>query len=293
MTEPTIDELIAFIERRIQAGTDAEFYRGIRANLERLRDYDKRIDAQSVPEETELMKKLLNQTLLKPVRDHIDYLQSALKLAQEELAALPDWKRRRSEEWKKIGEALNGKISDIDSLKIRLRELDKKGYQPSTGAIGHDSADCLDTLEQRAEKAESALKLAQEERDRHMGAVQAYIEDAEAMKQRAERAEAALKLAQEELEKANNEFGSQTAAWPDLWKRIAEIKQYSGEQWRRAEKAEALAEQFRKDAERYRWLRDSGNFVPSMCGNGWGLGMSSHAATADQLDAAIDSARAE
>jgi len=62
---------------------------------------------------------------------------------------------------------------------------------------------------------------------------------------------------------------------------------------KRAEKAEALAEQNRKDAERYRWLRDSGNFVPSMCGNGWGLGMSSHAATADQLDAAIDSARAE
>ena len=41
----------------------------------------------------------------------------------------------------------------------------------------------IDTLQ-------SALKLAQEERDRHMGAVNAYIEDAETMNERAEKAEA-------------------------------------------------------------------------------------------------------
>lgn len=124
---------------------------------------------------------------------------------------------------------------------IRLRNA-LKGFK-SDGAFAGDKdiVDYIDSLQ-------SALQLAKEERDRHMGAVKAYIEDAEAMKQRAERAEAALKLAQEELEKANNEFGSQTAAWPDLWKRIAEIKQYSGEQWRRAEKAESTVKECQKIA---------------------------------------------
>ena len=116
--------------------------------------------------------------------------------------------------------------------------------------------------------------------------------------------QSALKLAQEELASirdalAGQDYASLPSDFPTV--RMAhtiradhdKFMQQVRDTCKRAEKAEALAEQFRKDAERYRWLRDSGNFVPSMCGNGWGLGMSSHAATADQLDAAIDSARAE
>ena len=48
-----------------------------------------------------------------------------------------------------------------------------------------------------------------------------------------------------------------------------------------------------EDAERYRWLRATGNFVPSAFGNGWGFGQRLHSATAQDLDAAIDAARKE
>jgi len=161
----SIDEQIAFIDRRIHAGTDAEFYRGIRATLTSIRD------AQPVSVEPDVCE-------FSPSFD-------------------PD-------------------------------------YSGPTEWVPKYQFDSM----------QSALKLAQEERDN-------------------------------EKEVRN------------CISRAHEAEQ------KRAENAESLAEQNRKDAERYRWLRDSGNFVPSMCGNGWGLGMSSHAATADQLDAAIDSARAE
>lgn len=49
-----------------------------------------------------------------------------------------------------------------------------------------------------------------------------------------------------ELEKANNEFGSQTAAWPNLWRRIAQLKELSGERYRRAETAEAEVARLRE-----------------------------------------------
>jgi len=67
----SIDEQIAFIDRRIHAGTDAEFYRGILASLERLKSLDAQpnlidafngrcpfpspLDAQPVPVEPEII----------------------------------------------------------------------------------------------------------------------------------------------------------------------------------------------------------------------------------------------
>jgi hypothetical protein len=38
---------------------------------------------------------------------------------------------------------------------------------------------------------------------------------------------------------ANNEFGSAAWDWPDLWRRIAKLKELSNERWQRAEAAEA------------------------------------------------------
>ena len=45
---------------------------------------------------------------------------------------------------------------------------------------------------------------------------------------------------QAELENVNNEFGSQTADWPDAWKRVAELKQLSNDRWRENERLQAL-----------------------------------------------------
>ena len=42
-----------------------------------------------------------------------------------------------------------------------------------------------------------------------------------------------------ELANVNNEFGSQTADWPDAWKRVAELKQLSNDRWREAERLRA------------------------------------------------------
>lgn len=43
-----------------------------------------------------------------------------------------------------------------------------------------------------------------------------------------------------ELANVNNEFGSQTADWPDAWKRVAELKQLSNDRWRENERLQAL-----------------------------------------------------
>jgi len=42
-----------------------------------------------------------------------------------------------------------------------------------------------------------------------------------------------------ELANVNNEFGSQTADWPDAWKRVADLKQLSNDRWREAERLRA------------------------------------------------------
>lgn len=48
------------------------------------------------------------------------------------------------------------------------------------------------------------------------------------------------------------------------------------------------------DAERYRWLVDSGRFCPSFYNKGWGLRSGAfERSTKESLDAAIDAARAE
>ncbi|MBA1157753.1 hypothetical protein [Microvirga mediterraneensis] len=43
-----------------------------------------------------------------------------------------------------------------------------------------------------------------------------------------------------ELEAVNNEFGSQTADWPEAWTRVAKLKQINGERWQRIEQLKAL-----------------------------------------------------
>lgn len=55
-----------------------------------------------------------------------------------------------------------------------------------------------------------------------------------------------------------------------------------------ADEREALL----RDAERYRWLRNSGNFSPSAFGNGWSLNCGYTRAQPSLLDAAIDEALA-
>ena len=41
-----------------------------------------------------------------------------------------------------------------------------------------------------------------------------------------------LEAARRELAKVNNEFGSETADWPDAWRRVAEVKERAGRLWR-------------------------------------------------------------
>lgn len=41
-----------------------------------------------------------------------------------------------------------------------------------------------------------------------------------------------LEAARSELAKVNNEFGSETADWPDAWRRVAEVKERAGRLWR-------------------------------------------------------------
>lgn len=45
-----------------------------------------------------------------------------------------------------------------------------------------------------------------------------------------------------------------------------------------------------RDAERYRWLRDSGCFSPSAFGNGWSLNCGYTRAQPESLDDAVDTA---
>lgn len=95
-----------------------------------------------------------------------------------------------------------------DDLKERLRERQATAgfYSPKPGVIRAVYRD--DTLTTEA---------------------LAYITDLEAR----------LAAAEAELAAANNEFGSETASWPGLWKRIAQLKELSNERWQRAEAAEA------------------------------------------------------
>jgi len=43
---------------------------------------------------------------------------------------------------------------------------------------------------------------------------------------------ARLDWARTQLAKVNNEFGSETADWPDAWRRVAEVKERAGRLWR-------------------------------------------------------------
>ena len=75
--------------------------------------------------------------------------------------------------------------------------------------------------------------------------MRAYAEQAVA----AERAE--IERLRTELANVNNEFGSQTADWPDAWKRVADLKQLLNDRWREAERLRAA---LRKVAQAHAWL---------------------------------------
>ena len=54
-----------------------------------------------------------------------------------------------------------------------------------------------------------------------------------------------------DLANVNNEFGSQTADWPDAWKRVAELKQLSNDRWRENERLQALNSSLTRKANAY------------------------------------------
>jgi len=88
MTEPTIDDLIAFVKWVLSCDIDADDkpkWEAILASLERL----KRIESQSVPVEPDEVSEMRSYTYRQAETciKYIDALQSALKLAQEELDA--------------------------------------------------------------------------------------------------------------------------------------------------------------------------------------------------------------
>lgn len=121
--------------------------------------------------------------------------------------------------------------------------------------------------------------------------------------------QSALKLAQEELASirdalAGQDYASLPSDFPTV--RMAhtiradhdKFMQQVRDTCKRAEKAEALAEQNRKDAERYRWLRTHFRFANDSVREIWfdpniDLAGAYGAHEPDELDAAIDQARAK
>lgn len=82
---------------------------------------------------------------------------------------------------------------------------------------------------------------------------------------------------------------------------IAEIERMNVElnelkcvvRYMRVDEVEAIISSLRaaeRDAARYRWLRDSGNFSPSAFGQGWSLNCGYTRTQPSLLDAAVDTA---
>ena len=77
---------------------------------------------------------------------------------------------------------------------------------------------------------------------------------------------AKLETARLELARVNNEFGSETADWPEAWKRVAEVKERAGRLWRQNEMLRATmavivrdwTEQFEKNGSLApHWVREA------------------------------------
>ena len=64
-------------------------------------------------------------------------------------------------------------------------------------------------------------------------------------------ADAEIERLRTELANVNNEFGSQTADWPDAWKRVAALKQLSNDRWRENERLQALNSSLTRKANSY------------------------------------------
>ena len=75
-----------------------------------------------------------------------------------------------------------------------------------------------------------------------------------------------LEAARSELARVNNEFGSETADWPEAWRRVAELKERAGRLWRQNEMLRSTmavivrdwTEQFEKNGSLApRWVREA------------------------------------
>jgi hypothetical protein len=87
-----------------------------------------------------------------------------------------------------------------------------------------------------------------------------------------------------------HEMDPNNPPYPNYWKPIYPLFKPSSDS--PASSGTSQSEQDRLDAERYRWLRDSGKYSPAWSDHGWGLAGGTHRYSAAELDAAVDAARA-
>lgn len=243
----SIDEQIAFIDRRIRAGTDAEFYRGILASLEKLAAIESGTDAP--------VGFIARGNSSGDV--WFEWAQNSTVNTLDKIIPL--------------GKSVPVFLS---SAKLEVKSLEKHCSFHGGYGLKKNCIDCNTALEKPV-PVEPECPPDGWPINPHVRAWRIY----------AYALQSALKLAQDERDNEKEVRNCISRA-------------HEAEQ-KRAEKAEALAEQNRKDAERYRWLVDKvmacdygdndkgrvGWIIGHCKGPKWIEGLS--------IDAAIDSARAE
>lgn len=112
----------------------------------------------------------------------------------------------------------------IDVMR-RMADREISGYDKTYTELFVRVLNHIDALRAHAVADRARVKEVERERDRHMGAVQAYIEDADAMKKRAESAEAelnALKAALREPTKEMREAACRAYFGDAVYKNVSE-----------------------------------------------------------------------
>ena len=133
----------------------------------------------------------------------------------------------------------------MTDLISRLREQSRRGYWP---LLGDEAADEIERLRQQHAQAMADMDA---EIERLTTLNRALTDKANAyVIENARLAEKNEQL-RTELANVNNEFGSQTADWPDAWKRVAELKQLSNGRWRETERLWAALKKANEQAERF------------------------------------------
>lgn len=136
MTEPTLEEQIEYAKYLCEGDESLAVQRAILASLERLRDIDKRLDAQTVPVEPDEVATLIggswSELNAEGTRKYIDSLQSALQRAQEE-------RDKSNAEWGAAHNLQMKRAESAESLNKRMVELMK---EPSEGMV--DAAEKAD-----------------------------------------------------------------------------------------------------------------------------------------------------